>query len=150
MPPITIEAIEARQSELDKMIQQFKAQSSVRVIEIEGRTIELQPGERYAGARLDEQGQHLHDVIVLAARPDSDKNWQAAQDWAADQGGEAPTPEEFALIKANCPEVLSKSWYWTNKTHAQDASCAWYFTSDGFTLSHHKSAAGGALAVRRF
>lgn len=149
MSPVTLQAVQARQSELDKMIQQLVAQSSARQIEIEGRTIELQAGERYAGARLDAAGNFLHDVIVLAARTTEKQGWAAVQEWAADHGGEAPTPEEFALIKANCGDVLTESWYWTNKEHESDSSYAWGFYSNGVTFSNLKSAASGALAVRR-
>ena len=149
MPPVTIEAVQAKQSELDQMIQQLVAQSSVREIKIEGRTIKLQPGERYAGARLDAQGQHMHDTIVLTARPASKLNWQGALDFGVQSGGQLASPEEYALIKANCPDLLTDPWCWTNREYEDDASAAWSFFSIGNTLSHRKSAAGGALAVRR-
>jgi hypothetical protein len=149
MPAITIEAIEEKQSELGNLIQQFKRQSLGANIKINGRTIELQPGERYAGAKLDAQGNHLHDVIVMAARPSGKLNFRATQEWAESVGGDASSPEEFALIKANCADLLTEPWYWTNKPHT-DASYAWDFDSNGDTRIHYKSAAGGALAVRRF
>ena len=148
MSAIPIETIEAKQSELGALIQKFKEQSQARTIQIEGRTIELRPGERYAGAKLDDDGQHLHDVIVLAARPDDTYTFDEAQDWAKSVGGDAPSPEECALIKANCPDVITR-WIWTNKLYAGNASFAWYFTSDGPTLNLDRSAEGGALAVRR-
>jgi len=148
MPPITIEAIEQKQTELGALIQKFKDQSQVKVIKIEGRIIELLPVERYAGAKLDDHGNHLHDVIVLAARSDDSHNFDGAQQWAKSVGGDAPSPEECALIKANCPDVLTR-WIWTNKTHAENASSAWDFGSGGDTYVSSKSAAGGALAVRR-
>jgi hypothetical protein len=148
MPPITIEAIAQKQTELEKLIQQFK-QSQCITITIDRRTIELQSGERYAGAKLDAQGNHLHDTIVMADRPDSKMTFDATQKWAESVGGNAPSPEEFALIKANCADLLTESWYWTNKPHADDSSYAWYFYSDGYTSNLSRSAAGGALAVRR-
>lgn len=51
MPPITIEAIEQKQTELGTLIQKFKQQSQGTLIKLEGRAIELQVGERYAGAK---------------------------------------------------------------------------------------------------
>ncbi len=146
MSPITIEAIEAKQTELSALIQKFKEQPKVKVINIESRTVELLPGERYAGAKLDDHGNHLHDTIVLAARSNETHNFDGAQQWAKSVGGDAPSPEECALIKANCPDVLTR-WYWTGEEY--DASDAWYFYSDGHTSLGSKFAAGGALAVRR-
>lgn len=147
MPPVTIEALEAKQADLAAEIQQFKAQTQVRVIQTPGCAIELRPGERYAGAKLDENGSHRHHVIVMAARPEKRMAWQAALDWAVKQGGEAPSPEEYALIKANCADVLPDV-SWTNKPH-QDSSYPWYFYSNGYTLSTHKSAELSVLVVRR-
>ncbi|WP_342617178.1 hypothetical protein [Rhodoferax sp. GW822-FHT02A01] len=147
MSLITIETIEAKQTELGALIQKFKEQSQVKVIKIEGRTIELRPGECYAGAKLDEHGNHLHDVIVLAARSEESYTFDGAQQWAKAAGGDAPSPEECALIKANCPGLITR-WTWTNKTHEENASYAWCFTSNG-TAGRPKSAEGGALAVRR-
>ena len=150
MSLITLEAIEQKQSELGTLIQQFKQQSLVAIIKIDGRTVELQAGERYAGAKLDAKGNYLHDVIVLAARPSGKLNFDDTQEWVESVGGDdAPSPEEFALIKANCGDLLTESWYWTNKPHAENASYAWFFNSRGGTDIGGKSAAGGALAVRR-
>ena len=146
--PITIEDIEQKQSELDKMIQQFKEQPQVKTVKIAGRSIELHPGESYAGAKLDENGEHLHDVIVMAARTEETYTFDGAQDWAKSLGGDCPSPEEAALIKANCPGLV-KRWTWTNKPHEDNASYAWYFYSNGYTYDFRKSAEGGALAVRR-
>lgn len=150
MPHVTIEAVKAKQTELNAMIIKLVEHASQgRQIKIESRTIELRAGEAYAGAKLHADGSFSHDVIVLPARTDDDYNWQGAQDWAKANGGDAPSPEECALIKANCPNVLKISWIWTNKTHADDASYAWYFYSYGYCGHDRKSAQGGALAVRR-
>ena len=149
MTKVTIEAVRAKQTELNAMITKLVEQASQeRQIKIEARTIKLCPGERYAGAKLHSDGSFSHDVIVLAARTDDDYSFQGAQEWAKANGGDAPSPEECALIKANCPEVLTKSWVWTNRPHAENASYAWYFYSHGDCYYNHKSAQGGALAVR--
>ncbi len=147
---VTLKSVQAKQTELNAMIEQLANQAQqVRQIKIEGRTIELQAGESYAGAKLHKDGSFSHDVIVCAARTDDDYNFQGAQDWAYAAGGDAPSTEEFALIKANCGHRLTNSWYWTNKPHAENASYAWHFFSAGLTTIGNKSAAGGALAVRR-
>lgn len=150
MTTITLNDVKAKQAELNNMISQLVEQASKpRQITIGTRTIELHPGERYAGAMLEEDGTLSHDVIVLAARFEGRKDWQGVQDWAKAVGGAAPSPEEFALIKANCADVLTESWYWTDRTHADEASSAWDFNSYGLTDYHLKSYRGGALAVRR-
>ena len=148
MSLITIESIEQKQTELGALIQKFKQQSQVTVIKIEGRTVELQPGERYAGAKLDAQGNFLHDTIVMAARSDKTHDFDGAQAWAKSVGGDCPSLEEAALIKANCPDIVTR-WTWSNKVHEEDASTAWYFYSYGVTYGTYRSAQGGALAVRR-
>jgi hypothetical protein len=149
MSSVTLEQVQARQTEIAAMIQRLEAQAKVRQIEIDACTIVLQAGERYAGAKLDEHGNHLHHVIVLAARQDEKQAWNDALTWGKKVGGELAAPEEYALIKANCPDLLTESWYWTNKEYEENASCAWDFGSNGFTYFGHKSAAGGALSVRR-
>src|ERR1035437_6369505 len=150
MSLITLEAIQEKQAELTSMIQRLQDQAaSGTQIEIEGRTIVLQVGERYAGAKLDANGNFLHDVIVMTPGPTKKQDFDGVQAWAKAVGGDAPSPEEFALIKANCGDLLTESWYWTNKPYAENASHAWYFRSDGSTGIGYKSAAGGALSVRR-
>lgn len=109
----------------------------------------MSPGQRYAGIELDAQGTPTAHLVVLPARTTERFNFKGTQDWAQSVGGEAPSPEQFALIKANCPDVLTESWYWTNRPYAGNASHAWYFGSDGLTHYTSRSAQGGALAVRR-
>jgi len=152
MPPITIEAIEAKQSELDKLIQQFKAQSAPdREIEIDGRTITLGAGELYAGPVLDADGNHMHDLVVLAARPGKRLDWKAALEWAEDVGGALPTRQEQALIFANCKPHLEGAYHWSCEEYEENASYAWscYFSYGGQRLDH-KANELAAVAVRRF
>ena len=152
MPPITLEAVQAKQTELATMIQQLQQQAQQGTqIEIEGCTIDLQPGEHYAGAVLAEDGQHMHHLVLMAARPTGKLAWQAAMDWADEAGGTLPTRQEQALLYANCKPHLKPEWHWSCETHDEDASYAWlcYFgngTQDGNLL---KSYEGGVVAVRR-
>lgn len=152
MSAITLEAIQARQSELAKLIAQFQAQpaQACRDIEIDGRTITLQPGEHYAGAVLDADGNHLHDLVLLAPKPGKRLNWQDAMDWAEEVGGVIPTRQEQSLLFANCKLYLDGSWHWSCETNENDASGAWgcLFNFGGQSTSH-KSYESGAVAVRR-
>jgi len=152
MPPITIDDIKARQSELAALIARFEAQASAsRSIEIEGCTIELAAGEHYAGAVLDEAGNHKHHLVLMAARPDGDVTWQQALDWAAAVDGELPTRQEQALLFANCKPHLEAAWHWSSEVYQLAASSAWscYF-GYGNQDTSHKSWQGRAVAVRRF
>lgn len=129
MPPVTTETIQ---------------------INIQACTIELQPGEHYAGVVLDANGQHKHHLVLMAARPTDNLNWQAATDWAKQIGGELPTHQEQALLFANCKPHLEPDWHWSCDTYERDASYAWYcYFDDGYIYSHHKSCEGSAVAVRR-
>ncbi len=150
MPPITLEAIEAKQTELAALIQQLQQQAQQgRQIEIEGSTIDLQPGERYAGAVLDEHGQHMHHLVKLAQQPDQKLNWQASMDWAEEVGGTLPTRQEQALLYANCKPHLKPEWHWSCETHKDDASYAWYCSFfNGYQYNFLKSYEGSSVAVR--
>ncbi|BEP93253.1 hypothetical protein GmRootA79_16370 [Acidovorax sp. A79] len=113
-------------------------------------TPHLPDGARHAGTVLDEAGQPQHRLILLAARPDKRMNWQDAKAWATSVGGDLPSPQEQALLFANCRDALPKAWCWSNKTHEQDASYAWCCAFyDGHQDYGHKSYEGSAVAVRR-
>ena len=149
---ITLETIEAKQTELSQLIAKFKAQPAATPIlhrfgEVE---IELQPGERYAGMVLNQDGKLLHHLVLMAQRPDGDVNWQDAMDWAASVGGTLPNRQEQALLYANCKPHLDAVWHWSSETYAGDASCAGLcIFGYGYQYDSHKSYEGSAVAVRR-
>ena len=89
MSSITLEAIEARQTELNQLIAQFKADAANQrtILVIHEAAIGLDPGEHYAGTILDESGQVVHHLVLMAQRPDTKLKWQKAMDWAASVGG---------------------------------------------------------------
>ncbi|SIR00695.1 DUF1566 domain-containing protein [Pseudacidovorax sp. RU35E] len=146
---ITLQAIEARLDEVAGMVQQYKAEQSSRVVEIAGASIALKQGERYAGAVIDDDGQVLHHLMLMAGVA-TDVGWKQARAWAEAQGGELPTRQEQALLFANCkPHLLGRS-HWSCEVHEDDASYAWdcYF-DNGIQSYYHQSAALAAVAVRR-
>ena len=151
MSAITLEVIQAKQTELAKLIEQFqKPAPTVTYIEVEDITIELQPGERYAGIVIDEDGDPEHHLILMAQRPDKKLNWQAAMDWASSVGGSLPSRQEQALLYANCKPHLKPDWHWSSQTHEDDASYAWYcHFSYGTQYDGHKFTELAAVAVRR-
>ena len=151
MTAVTIEQIQAKQTELASMIAQLlatPAQSTT--IEIEEDSIELAAGEHYAGAVLHANGQHMHHLVLMAPRAEQNMTWQAALEWAEAEGGALPTRQEQALLFANCKPHLQPRWYWSCEEHESDASCAWRCVfSDGGQYGNHKSYEGSAVAVRR-
>lgn len=150
MSPVTLQTIQAKQTELAMMIMQFKDQQESREIDILDCTITLQPGEHYAGAVLDTDGEHLHHLVLMAEVPDSKLAWQSAMDWATSVGGTLPTSQEQALLFANCKPHLQPVWHWSSETHADNASFAWYCSFyRGGQGSRDKSFGGSAVAVRR-
>lgn len=126
MPAITLDAIEAKQTELSKLIAQFKDQANqptLRVLqEVE---IELHSGEHYAGPVLDADGNLMHHLVLRAELPTGKITWQAAMDWADSIGGALPTRQEQALLFANCKTHVRPEWHWSSQTHEDDASFAW-------------------------
>lgn len=152
MSSITLEAIEARQTELNQLIAQFKADAANQrtILVIHEAAIGLDPGEHYAGTILDESGQVTHHLVLMAPRPDKKLQWQAAMDWAASVGGALPTRQEQALLYANCKPHLKPEWHWSSETHADDAYYAWgCFFGHGTQSRYRKSYEGSAVAVRR-
>jgi len=152
MSSITPEAIEARQTELNQLIAQFKADAENQrtILVIHEAAIGLDPGEHYAGTILDESGQVVHHLVLMAQRPDTQLKWQEAMDWAASVGGALPTRQEQALLYANCKPHLKPEWHWSSETHTDDASYAWgCFFGFGGQNYHHESYEGAAVAVRR-
>ena len=152
MSTVTIEQIKAKQSEIAQLIEQFQHQAELATvsIDIEECSIRIAPGEHYAGAILDGAGQHMHHLVLMAARSDDDLTWQQAMEWAASVNGTLPTRQEQALLFANCKPHLKPEWHWSSEVYEKDASYAWscYFTY-GYQNLSHKSYEGGAVAVRR-
>lgn len=151
MTAVTIELIQAKQTELASMIAQLLATPvKTTTIQILEDSIELAAGEHYAGAVLDADGQHRAHLVLMAARAEHNMTWQAALEWAEAEGGALPTRQEQALLFANCRPHLQAGWHWSCEEHESDASYAWgcYF-SNGYQSHDHKSYEGGAVAVRR-
>lgn len=126
------------------------AATATHTIDIPAATIELQPGERYAGPVLDPEGRIKHHLVLLPNRPDARLDWASAKAWAASAGGQLPDRQEQALLYANCKPHLQPGWHWSCQEDEEDASYAWkcyfdYGNQDFF----HKSFEGSAVAVRR-
>ena len=151
MPAITLDAIEAKQTELSKLIEQFKEFSNQPTTHVFPQVeIKLMPGEYYAGPVLDQRGDLVHHLVMMAQRPTDKLNWPAAMDWATRIGGSLPTRQEQALLYANCKPHLKPDWHWSCEPHDDDASSAWYcYFSHGLQGTGHKSYEGCAVAVRR-
>ena len=150
MSAITLEAIQEKQTELAKLIQQFQAQSLSREIEIEGNVITLASGEHYAGAVLDADGNHLHDLVLMPQRHGKRLTWKASLEWAEEIGGALPTRQEQALLFANCKPHLEGAYHWSCEEYEDNASSAWLCGFGYGDQSYgHKSHELAAVAVRR-
>jgi hypothetical protein len=119
------------------------------IISIAAATIELKEGEHYAGLILNTDGTPSHHLVLL---PEADKRmaWQAAVEYAKDQGGVLPTRAEQALLYANLKAQFQPAWYWSSEEY-DGGSCAWgQGFDDGYQIGIRKSYEGRARAVRRF
>lgn len=151
MPAITLEAIDAKQVELNLLIAKFKEQASQTTVHTFAQVdITLRPGDQYAGPVLDASGKVLHHLVMMDERPANKLNWQAAKDWAASIGANLPTRQELALIYANCKPHLQPTWHWSCEEYEENASYAWLcdFLS-GLQSDYLKSFEGSVVAVRR-
>ncbi|WP_207000646.1 DUF1566 domain-containing protein [Trinickia mobilis] len=147
---ITLEAIEAKQSEISTLIEAFRKQSASTTVDVAAMTISLAPGERYAGLILGDDGMPSHHLVMLPGDMDGD-TWSSAQEWAADLGGELPTRREQSLLFANLKGEFQSAYYWSSETHESDSACAWfqYFGGGGQGSGHKGDYGCRARAVRR-
>lgn len=145
---ITLEAIEAKHTELGQLIERFKEQAKGTEIRIHDTVIPLAVGERFAGAVLNEDGTLSHYLIKFAGEIE-DVDFAGARAWALSKGGELPTRQEQSLLFANLKGEFSANWYWSGEE--RENGFAWcqdfysgnqYYDSQGVRLR--------AVAVRRF
>lgn len=153
MTTLTLEAIQAKQDELAELIAKFKVQTSAptgpTTLVVPEAYIELQPGERYAGAVIDGDGLISHHLVLLPGQADS-VNWQAAKAWAAERGATLPNRQEQALLYANLKGCFEANWYWSCEVHEDDGAYAWDQDFDyGYQDIYRQSSDGRARAVRR-
>lgn len=86
----------------------------------------LSDGELNGGLQF-ENGKPHHWVILLPGDAEgADHDTQLT--WAAEGGGDLPTPSEQSLLRANLPDEFKAEWYWSNKKHGR--GWAW---STGFS-----------------
>ena len=152
MSEVTLEQVQAKQAELAALIARLtEPKAAPTILQIPAASIELQPGEHYAGTLLNDDGTVRAHLVLMAAQSDDTLAWQDAMDWAKGVGGELPSRQEMALLFANCREHMEKDdWQWSRDTHDSDASYAWYCGFDyGYVDFSHKSYEGRARAVRR-
>ena len=146
---ITLEAIQARQDELVAMIAAFNAAKTT--INVPAATIELRPGEQYAGLMLKDDGTPSHHLVLMAERPDKRLHWEDAYNWASKIGGALPTRREALLLFAHCfRSYITLAWHWLSETHDDDTSFAWTccFVT-GNQASCRKYSEYCAVAIRR-
>ncbi|MBC2731350.1 MAG: DUF1566 domain-containing protein [Thiobacillus sp.] len=113
-------------------------------------TIELAPGEHYAGIVLGKDGKASYHLVLLPHTPDERLTWNAAVEWAKITGGNLPTRREQSLLFANLKEEFEGDWYWSGEQHAATSGSAWSqsFVNGGQDY-YYKSYEGRARAVRR-
>lgn len=109
----------------------------------------LNEGEHYAGIILGKDGAADHHLILLPGEA-IDIKWQAAKEWAAEQGGELPTRREQSLLFANLKEQFKPRWHWSCEEHPDNAHYAFVQDfDDGRQGYDRKDTEYCARAVRR-
>lgn len=127
------------ESELSRLLDEARKQSRPA----------LNEGEYYSGIILGKDGEADYHLIMLPSEA-VDINWQDANTWAAEQGGELPTRREQSLLFANLKEQFQPRWHWSCEGHESRAYFAWsqYFV-DGSQHYGSKDDEDCARAVRR-
>ena len=138
MTPITLESIKTEQTRLAEMIATFEKQAEESVLFFPEITINLQPGEQYAGIIVGKDGEPSHHLVLLPEQHGC-TTWKKASEWATQQGGSLPTRREQSLLFANLKDQFEKDWYWSSESYEPDTASAWfqYFTN-GYQNYHHK------------
>ena len=149
MNTITLEEIKSAQQRINTMIASFEAQAGSAYHFLEA-TIELAPGEHYAGIVLGKDGEPSYHLVLLPNTPAQKLDWNAAVEWAKNSGVNLPTRREQSLLFANLKEEFEAEWYWSGEQHAAYSDNAWFQTfSFGNQYSYDKSAELRVRAVRR-
>ena len=144
----TLEAVEAKHAEITAMIEAIR-KAAAREYKVAGGTIQLNPGEQYAGLILGKDGEPDHHLILLPG-DEAELNWDDAKKWAKEQGGELPTRREQSLLYANLKDEFQGAWYWSGEAHERESGWAWYQTFyDGYQGYHQQDDELRARAVRR-
>ena len=84
---------------------------------------QLKPGEKYLGAHCGPDGKYVHTILLPGVA--RNKNWQAAMEWAVDQGGYLPNRIEGAMLFAYLKSEFENEVYWLGEQSADDSVCAW-------------------------
>jgi len=116
-------------------------------------TINLAPGEHYAGIITGKDGEPSYHLVLLPGQAD-DITWDKAMEWAGKQGGEyvasLPTRREQALLYANLKEEFEERAYWSCEAHESESGWAWrQLFSSGDQYDTRKYVEFRARAVRR-
>jgi hypothetical protein len=150
---ITLESIKSEHAKLANMIATFEKQQESSALFFPEATIDLAPGEHYAGIIVGKDGDPSYHLVLLPGQAD-DITWEKAMAWASEQGVEniisLPTRREQALLFANLKEQFEERAYWSCEAHETESSWAWsqnfYY---GTQYDDYRSSELRARAVRR-
>ena len=150
---ITLESIKAEHIKLADMIAAFEKQQEPSAPFFPEATINLAPGEHYAGLVIGKDGEPSYHLVLLPGQG-GDITWEKAMEWASKQGGDSvaslPTRREQALLYANLKEEFEERAYWSCEAHESESGWAWYQTfGNGDQDSDTRYGELRARAVRR-
>jgi hypothetical protein len=153
MTIITLESIKAEHAKLADLIAAFEKQQEPSALFFHEVTIDLAPGEHYAGLIVGKDGEPSYHLVLVPGQAD-DISWDKAMEWAGNQGSDyiasLPTRREQALLYANLKEQFEERAYWSCEAHESESGWAWcqYFFYGGQT-NGRKHYELRARAVRR-
>ena len=109
---------------------------------------QLKPGEKYLGAHCGPDGKLVHTILLPGVA--RGKNWQAAMEWAVDQGGYLPNRIEGAMLFAYLKSEFENEVYWLGEQSADGSDFAWLQSFlNGIQIGWRKGTKSMARAVRR-
>ncbi len=142
--------IKAKQAELTALIATLEKPEDVQPTYFEhmGTRYQLDRGETYVCTLAHPDLAPTHTILLPFDRDDA--TWDEQMAWAKGEGFELPNRLELLMMWLTMRERFQKAAYWSNEPHHEDGTYAWFqYFGYGGQLTHHKSAAFRAVAVRR-
>ena len=125
---ITLEKLEAKQTELSALIEKFKAQkSTLSLFPISIPFPELNEGEEFAGAIVRPNGS-TDIVILLPGEMPGKANFKDCAKWAKSVGGVVPDKLASALLFETMNDKLQKDYYWTSSLRSEGDAFVQHFS----------------------
>ena len=148
---ITLDSIKSDLGSLTLRVAAFESQNKRKTVATLVGDIDIQQDCVYVGLIVSADRAKSHHIIRLPYERDRLMTWNAAMEYAAQEGAELPDRVEGALLYAKRQAgEFADAYHWTREQGAGDESYAWIQSFDnGYQRSNHKGLKYRVVLVRR-